>query len=344
MAEEEAVYSTSGSFNNPPPSGDNDVQFGYAKTDKTLSGHFFQTNDTWGNENILRLHCTGSGDEYCADGSRSIHIQGNDWECVMRDKMITIHGSANVIVNGNCNLTVGNPATATEYQSTETERKTPVLSITAHGDVDETIYGTRTTRVTGNYLMDVDGDFDVNCGENHNFRCENYSKKVNGQYKLDCGMAASTQKDNPAAAAAGNATMSFYGKKVTTWYAGQDAQVTSMCSGDWTLQSKNVDIRGGDPTFVSPSGQLGGVNLSSGGDFTISAGLGKAITIENGDLNFVLGNLALELGSISTGFGSISTLTGSVSSAIGSVSAPSVAAGGSLTLADVPVVAGPHSD
>jgi uncharacterized protein involved in type VI secretion and phage assembly len=98
------------------------------KVSKSRSGHIHEIDDTPGYERILRMHRTGSFDEYTANGDKTTVVNGKDYKVVVKD--------SNIAIFGNCNVTV-------------------------YGDVNMTIEGNESVEVLGNSTKIVRGDYNV---------------------------------------------------------------------------------------------------------------------------------------------------------------------------------------
>ena len=61
------------------------------------AGHILEIDDTSGGERLLRQHKSGTYEEIVADGSKSVKVVGDNFECVV--------GGSNIFIQGDVNLT-----------------------------------------------------------------------------------------------------------------------------------------------------------------------------------------------------------------------------------------------
>lgn len=79
----------------------------YSDVRVTESGHTFEIDDTKGAERINTVHRTGTYEELQADGSRAVHVIGNDYHVVVKNNNVYVKGNLNINVDGNANILVG---------------------------------------------------------------------------------------------------------------------------------------------------------------------------------------------------------------------------------------------
>lgn len=98
----------------------------YNKVTQTESGHIIEIDDTPGSERLHIYHRSGTFVEIDANGSIVKRTVGSSYEIIDRNGKIAIVGSADISVNGECNIFVGNNA------NIEVEGDT---NLTCHNDI-----------------------------------------------------------------------------------------------------------------------------------------------------------------------------------------------------------------
>ena len=315
MAEETTEsFTTNGNFVDIPTDQGESV-YPYSKVEKTLSGHQFETDDSWGNERIKRTHCTGTSETFMPDGSRVVEVMGDDYTVVIQDKTMFVKGELNIVVlEGDAHITSNND-----------------LNITAHGNLNMNVAGDRTTRIGGNDILEVTGDIAIRAGEEEkaqtggtgNLKIEtygNYEEKISGTFNSTINKKAAIKwnwtgesgqfSEEPPISKTDGYNEFNVGK-----------HLSFDVSGRYLMKSKELDIRATEPLVYGPNWESGfteGIYISCGSGVKLSAGTGD-FTIDKGDLNLTLGDINLVLGSINTGYGSITAATGNITAAAGEV-------------------------
>jgi len=82
----------------------------YNKVTQTESGHVIEIDDTPGSERLHIYHRSGTFIEIDGNGSVIKRAVGSSYEIIDRNGKIAIAGSADISVNGACNIFVGNDA------------------------------------------------------------------------------------------------------------------------------------------------------------------------------------------------------------------------------------------
>lgn len=100
----------------------------YNNVTSTPSGHTFELDDTRGRERVRLQHRTGTFIEMHPNGDEVHKVYGNGYEITIQDK--------NILVKGNCNLTV-------------------------NGDANINIKGNKVEYIEGNYELHTKGNFNI---------------------------------------------------------------------------------------------------------------------------------------------------------------------------------------
>jgi hypothetical protein len=74
---------------------------------ETTAGHLKEYDDTYGAERIREKHSSGTYYEIQPDGTKVERIERNNYQLVIGDDTIEVHGSVNIIANQNVNLACG---------------------------------------------------------------------------------------------------------------------------------------------------------------------------------------------------------------------------------------------
>jgi len=306
-----------------PSTNSIDSIYPFLDVNNTPGGHSFLIDNTTSNERIRRQHVAGSYDEYMPNGGRKVEIMGDDYEVIIQDKTLFVQGSLNIVVlHGDCNITANNN-----------------LNLSCHKDLNMQVKGNRYTRIGGNDILEVTGDIAIRAGEsdetrgtsgagNINILAYNYLEDIKGTFTSKVNKKASVtwnwtgdQQDEEEPSPLDGTNTFWVGKNLFTEVKGKN-----------TLQTNEVDIRAaglvaeGEEVEVSePCLAKQAINMSSGTGFTISAGIGEALTIQSGDLNLCLGSISTDLGDITAGKlgigGNISTTLGNITTELGDIEA-----------------------
>jgi hypothetical protein len=135
--------------------------FNHVRT--TESGHVIELDDTAGARRIHEYHASGTNREIRDDGTRTTYVVGDDFEVIVKDK--------NVLINGNCNLTVKGDVRLLV-------NGTMIQEVV--GDYHLSIRGDMHTKVDGNKFVEVLGSINTQVNTNE-------SKRVTGDSVLTIG-------------------------------------------------------------------------------------------------------------------------------------------------------------
>lgn len=159
----------------PEPPRDFRGQYPYVHTEKSLSGHVNEVDDTPGAERLFRFHRSGTYEEVNATGRRVVKVAGTNYTIIAYDDFVHIEGSAQVHVKGNIQINCYNDAKInvagrTELNSGEDIRiKGKSISLESHtGDIN--IYSAKGLNMhsTANTEMTVQGAWNATATEDVN--------------------------------------------------------------------------------------------------------------------------------------------------------------------------------
>ena len=141
------VRYTESSWNEPDPQGvaSTATTYPYNHVRESESGHVFEVDDTPGAERLHTYHRTGTFEEIQPDGTKVTKIIGDDYDIVIKDKMVFIKGDYNITVEGDMTLNVKG-----DYYEDIT------------GNKFSTVRKNRHTKSQGNDLTDVMSDYGLN--------------------------------------------------------------------------------------------------------------------------------------------------------------------------------------
>lgn len=129
----------------PEPDSAYGAIYPYNKVIQTESGHVVEVDDTPNRERIHIYHRKGTYVEIDQNGRKVSKTVDNDYEIVVKDKIVYVEGNIDIEVRGNAKILVhGNAETVVK------------------GNVDTTINGNCRTRVDGSYTLSVGGDIKNN--------------------------------------------------------------------------------------------------------------------------------------------------------------------------------------
>lgn len=94
------------SFNEPESAFNG--EYPYNKTTKTESGHLIEIDDTPGCERLHVYHRSGTYIEIDSNGTVVKRARGSSYEIIDKNGKIAVRGTADISVNGACNIYVGN--------------------------------------------------------------------------------------------------------------------------------------------------------------------------------------------------------------------------------------------
>lgn len=87
------------------------AKYPYNHVWQTESGHVIEVDDTPSHERLHVYHKSGTYTEINEAGRRVQKIVDNDYEVVIKDKVVTIYGNLNVVVQGDATVVVKKDAT-----------------------------------------------------------------------------------------------------------------------------------------------------------------------------------------------------------------------------------------
>ena len=240
------------------------AQYPLNHVQESESGHIFEIDDTPDNERLYREHMSGTFEEIHPQGTRVTKVVFDDYEIVARDKKIVINAVG----------TDKNPS----------------------GALDLTVYGSVKQYVTGDYILDIGGNFIRRVGKSEVVKVgakgsgNLETEIVNGSYNL------SVDKNYIATIGqvGGDMTTTVSGSETRTIGGTQDIYVTS----DIFVASTEASVIFSATTDMSING-LDSLNLVSGG--TTSFGSVDAVTMNFEDA------LSVTAGTTTESYGSLAT-------------------------------------
>lgn len=264
--DEEVRSTASNMFYNVPATAGNSV-YPFNNIRRTLSGHQFETDDSFGNERIKTTHAAGSSEELAPDGSRISIIAGDDYTVVIRDKTLTVTGNLNIVVNGECNITAAKNC-----------------NLDVRGDLNTRVAGNRRTRIDGNDYLEVTGDIDINIGSESNpGNAGNYKLVVNGEYeeKIKGQFRSEVYKDVNMQWYGPDNNMLWISKKFNMWvgnkYICSAGEIDLRGCGDLPAEkdandNKKYPLRN---KYMGGLKKSPGISLSSGTGMMMATGFDK---------------------------------------------------------------------
>ena len=147
-------------------------EYPYNKVTQTESGHIIEMDDTPGSERIHLYHKSGTFIEVDVNGSIVARTKGSKYEIIDRNGKISISGSADISVNGACNIFFGNDA------NIEVEGNTNII---CHNDI--------TAQAGGTFNLSAVEEFNIASG---NVNIEAYHKM---NVKSNVALLVSTTND-----------------------------------------------------------------------------------------------------------------------------------------------------
>lgn len=118
------------------PESDYRGEYPYNKVSSSDSGHFFEMDDTPGNERVRLQHRTGTFTEIQANGQRITKVFGKDYYISISDNNIEVGGNVNLTVVGSVNMDVS-------------------------GDVNQIVQGDIVQKVNGSIKSEVKGSVQI---------------------------------------------------------------------------------------------------------------------------------------------------------------------------------------
>ena len=224
------------------------------------SGHVFEVDDTPGYERLYREHMSGTNEEIHPQGTKVTKVVYDDYEIIARNKKIVINAS----------------------------KEADGLDLTVYGSVKQYVTGDYILDVGGNFVRRIGGSEIVKVGAKGSGNLE--TEIVNGSYNL------SVDKHYIATIGqvGGNMTTTVSGNETRTIGGTQDVFVTS----DIFVTSTQSSVIFSATTDMSIIG-LDSMNLVSGG--TTSFGSVDAVTMNFEDA------LTVTAGTTTESYGSLAT-------------------------------------
>ncbi len=132
------------------------TQYGMADIRETASGHVIEFNDTPGGERIMLRHKTGAGIEVRPDGTVLVVSTKNKVEVCHGSNEVIVEGDANLTYKGNLNLNVTGDfnVNCRDYNVHARGSKTEQID----NDASTNIFGNSGNSVSGNFIQSVAGN------------------------------------------------------------------------------------------------------------------------------------------------------------------------------------------
>lgn len=90
----------------PEPKSSYKAKYPYNKVTTTEQGHVIEIDDTPGHERLRIYHTKGTYVEVNQDGRRVDKVVDDQYEIIVKDKIVYIGGNLNVVVKGNASVTI----------------------------------------------------------------------------------------------------------------------------------------------------------------------------------------------------------------------------------------------
>ena len=257
---------------NPYPSS----LYPYNHVFESESGHIFEIDDTPDYERLYKEHMSGTFEEIHPHGTRVVKVVYDDYEIVARNKKIVINASKSSAASG--------------------------LDLTVNGAVKQ--------KITGDYILDIGGNFIRRVGKNEivkvgaggsgNMETEilgSYNINVNRNYIATIGNGANEATD-------GNLTVTVTGKEERTINKTQDItvlsdiSVTSLTASISQTAFTDFNITGLSTMNVISAGTT---SHGSSGDVTINYETSLSETVGSGGITQTTS------GSVTESYGSLRT-------------------------------------
>ena len=257
---------------NPYPSS----LYPYNHVFESESGHIFEIDDTPDYERLYKEHMSGTFEEIHPHGTRVVKVVYDDYEIVARNKKIVINASKSSAASG--------------------------LDLTVNGAVKQ--------KITGDYILDIGGNFIRRVGKNEivkvgaggsgNMETEilgSYNINVNRNYIATIGNGANEATD-------GNLTVTVTGKEERTINKTQDItvlsdiSVTSLTASISQTAFTDFNITGLSTMNVISAGTT---SHGSSGDVTINYETSLSETVGSGGITQTTS------GSVTESYGSLAT-------------------------------------
>ena len=239
-------------------------QYPFNHVFESESGHIFEIDDTPDQERLFKEHTSGTFEEIHPQGTRVTKVVYDDYEIVARDKKIVINASG---------LATG-------------------LDLTVYGNVRQYVSGDYTLDIGGNFIRRVGKSEIVKIGAGDaggNLECEirgNYSINVSKNYLASIGTAKSG--GNLTTTVTGNERRDIGGEQDV--FVVKDIFVSSNTASVTHFASTNMSIVGGTTLDI----QSGGVTThGSAGAVTETYESGQTTTITGDQTTTTTGKIYL---------------------------------------------------
>ena len=274
-------FSTSvanGSYSEPHPKSvfsDQDPypssQYPFNHVFESESGHIFEIDDTPDQERLFKEHTSGTFEEIHPQGTRVTKVVYDDYEIVARDKKIVINASGEAT------------------------------------GLDLTVYGSVKQYVSGDYTLDIGGNFIRRVGKSEivkigagdaggNLECEirgNYSINVSKDYLASIGTGSSG--GNLTTTVTGNERRDIGGEQDVfvvkdIFVASNTASVTHFATTNMSIVGgQTIDIQSGGTTT---HGSAGAVTINYETSLSETVGSGGITQTTTGSVTETYGSLA----------------------------------------------------
>jgi len=131
---------TTHTWSEPKPRGAGTSLYPFNHVRETESGHVTEIDDTPGCRRTHDYHAAGTFREVIDDGTSITKVVGDDYQIVISNRNVHIHGNCNVTVNGDSRVFVKGNA---------------ITEVT--GDYHVSIRGDRYTKIDGNDYIEING-------------------------------------------------------------------------------------------------------------------------------------------------------------------------------------------
>ena len=223
-------------------------QYPYNKVTQTEQGHIIEVDDTPGSERLHIYHKSGTFVEIDANGSIVKRAKGSSYEIIDRNGKIAIAGSADISVNGACNIFVGNDA-----------------NIEVEGDVNLTCHNDITAQAGGTLNMSAKEEVNITGGVVNVQAYETFNMKGNVALNLHSSnvIHMHSNADIKIESVTHNQyTDNFYHTSTESVYLKAGTGIFSQSDG-------SIHAKAGDGIYHEASSDI---NLLAGGDVHVDGG------------------------------------------------------------------------
>ncbi len=159
-------------------------EYPYNKSYRSEGGHLIEVDDTPSQQRLLNQHVTGTYTEMLPEGDFVTKIIGDNYTIVCHDDIVSIEGSARIVIKGDCALAIGGTMTI------EAEKG---INIATPGDLRvkaksihmESTGGNITTKSSASTLITSTKNTDIKSKSNHIDSKETTSFIVGQQFIVD---------------------------------------------------------------------------------------------------------------------------------------------------------------